>query len=149
MFIRLLLALFLLGISNCYATDVERTVESVATTDSTKVLFTTIGTIVTADTVSKSLVNVGLGANLGVMWQASSTGTISFTIQPLRSFQRPTSETLSDASYVSWNGPNTVSDTQWHMATLDTVAEPYLRFRITATGQNNANTTVQIKVSKQ
>lgn len=148
MLIKLLLALLMMGSLNCYAYENERTVESVATTDSTKGVFTTMTTVSTFDTMSESLVNTGLGTSLGVMWQATSPGTVSLNVQALRSFRRPTSETLADPSYVSWNAPNTVSDTLWHMATLDTVVEPYLRFRVTATGQNSGSTTLNIKVEK-
>lgn len=141
--------LLLLGCNQAFSYEDRRTVESVATTDSSKALFTVM-TIANAtfDTVSESLVNTGLATNLGVMWQATSPGTPAFTIQAMRSFQRPTNETLTDASYVVWNSSNTVSDTNWHMATLDTIVEPYLRFRITPTAGNNTGTTLQIKVEK-
>lgn len=145
--IRILLIFLMLLPSMAQAYEDQRTVESVATTDSTKALFTNISTSATVDTVSESLVNVSMTGSLGVMWQASSTGTASFTIQALQSFQRPTAETLQDASYVVWNGSNAVSDSAWHMATLDTVVEPYLRFRVFPTGQGST-ATVQIKVEK-
>lgn len=147
--LRLLLAILLfLSYIPAFAYENERTIEAVATTDSTKALFTTISTGTTVDTVSESLVNLSVAGGVGVMWRVSGSGAVNVSLQGLRSFQRPTSETLSDSSYVVWNSVNTTTDTNWHMATLDTVVEPYLRFRVSPLNNNSSTNTIQIKVQK-
>ncbi len=149
MLIRLLLAIILFGSINSYANENERTVENVATHDTLQ-KYSTIGasSTTTVLTDSVSLENTGLATNIGVMYKATSSGVVGVSIQAQRSFQRPTTEGSSDATYVVWNTAFTTTDTAWHLATLDTVVTPYLNFKVTGTGSNDASTTVQIKVEK-
>lgn len=150
MFVKILLAFLLLGSSFSYAEDIRRAVENVATVDSLGNIYTTI-TVPTTSTVftkSVSLVNHGY-ESVGVMYKATSSGTITATIEADRSFDRPATESSSSSSYVVWKAPETISDSAWHMITLDTVTMPYVRFKLVGSGSNDASTTLQIKVEKQ
>ena len=84
----LLAALFILfGLTQAFCYENERTVESVATTDSTKGYFTNISTGATVDTVSESLVNFSMAGSVGVMWQVTSPSGKIYTITgELRNF---------------------------------------------------------------
>lgn len=149
MLMKLLLALVLLGSINSYAYEDQRTVQNVVTHDTLATYATiAIPSTSTVTTDSQSLVNTGLATNLGVMYKATSSGTVTLSLQAVRSFQRPGTEGSPDATYVVWNSAVTDSDTNWHMATLDTVVEPYMRYQITGSGSNDASTTIQIKLEK-
>lgn len=150
MILRLLLALFILGFGNCYANENERTEQAAVTTDSLGNSYSTMSIFSTNNTIpnSFSLKNTGLATGIGVMYKATSTGTVAVSIQALRSFKAPTTEGTQDVTYVVWNAPFTTSDNNWHLATLDTVVEPYLVFKATGTGSNSSSTTLQIEVEK-
>lgn len=143
--IRIFLVLFLLFSSIAHA-DVTRVVETAASSDSVTNISVPSTNIIF--TKSISLVNHESGS-VGVMYKATSSGTINLTVQAERSYSRPTTEGASDVSYVVWNDPFTMTDNQWHMATLDTVVMPYVRFKITGGSGNAAFTTIQLKVQKQ
>ncbi len=85
--------------------------------------------------------------SVSIMYKATSGGVVGVSIQAERSFHLPTTEAVADTSYVIWNTTATATDkSTWHMATLDTVATPYVRFRITGTGSNDNSTTVKIQL---
>lgn len=146
----LFLLITLLISVNCYAENTNRITVGTAITHDTLKQYSTIGvpTTGTSITDSISLVNPGV-TSIGVMYKATSSGVVSVTLQALRSFQRPSVEGTSDSSYVLWNTSNTITDTAWHMATLDTVVMPYLVFKANGTGSNDDSTTIQIKVAQQ
>lgn len=148
MLFKILLVLFL-SISSAHA-DIKRTVENVATVDSLGNIYTTIGvpTTSTVYTKSVSLVNHSF-EQVGVMYKASSSGTITVSLQAERSFDRPATESAASSSYIVWNGATTIADNAWHMVTLDTVVMPYVRFKLVGSGSNDATTTMQIKLEKQ
>lgn len=150
MIFKLILSFLLFGASFSYADEPRRTVENVVTVDSLGAMYTTITVPTTSSVTTKSisLINSGIQTSVGVMYKATSTGVVGVSIQAFRSFQRPTTEGVADATWVVWNAPATTSDTAWHMATLDTVVVPYMTLKLTGTGSNDASTTVQIKVSK-
>ncbi len=149
MLLKILLAFLLLGSINGYA-DINRTVENVVTVDSLARPYSTITVASTTTNYSKSvsLVNHSF-ESVGVMYKATSSGVINLTLQAERSFDRPSTESAANTAYISWNAPATVTDSSWHMVTLDTVVMPYLRFKLTGVGSNDASTSMQIKVEKQ
>lgn len=146
---KLLAILILLGCVSSYAYEDRRTIQNMVTHDSLGT-YATIAvpttSVVTAD--SQSLVNTGLATNVGIMYKASSPGTVTLSLQALRSYDRPNVEGQNDVKYVGWNVSQSVSDTNWHVATLDTVIMPYFTYKITGSGSNDAGTTIQIKVEK-
>lgn len=144
MLFKILLAFLLFGSVNSYA-DISRTIESISSTDTLTDI--NVPNTATVYTKSYSLVNQDV-ESIGYMYKATSSGTIGVSIQVERSFQRPTTEAASDATYIVWNSPSTTADSAWHLATLDTVVMPYYRFKITGTGSNHNSTTVKIKVQK-
>lgn len=149
MLVRILLAFLLFGSSLSYA-DIKRTIETVTTVDTLGQIYNTVGVPITTTNYTKSvsLVNHSF-ESVGVMYKATSSGVISLTLQAERSFDRPSIEGVANVAYVVWNPAATVSDNTWHMITLDTVNMPYLRFRLTGSGSNDASTIMQIKVEKQ
>lgn len=150
MLFKILLALILLGMVPAHAEDIRRTVMSVASTDTLNGIYTTMTPASTSTVYSKSISLVNHGyESVGVMYKATSSGVIALTVQPQRSFDRPTTESANNAAYVPWNAPFTISDNLWHMATLDTVVMPYVRFQITGTGSNDSSTTIQMKLEQQ
>lgn len=151
MILRIFLAVFLFGISNANA-DVRRIAETMASTDTLGAIVTTISVPTTGTVFTRSfdISQHQIGEPVGVMFKAASTGVINLTIIPQQSYQRPTTEGSSDATYVNWGitGATTTSDTAWRVATLDSVLMPYGRFKIIGNGSNDAATTIQIKVAK-
>lgn len=146
----LLILLFILCAHTAFAIEDRRTVQNIVTHDSLAT-YATIAVPSTSTTVitdSQSLVNTGLATNIGIMYKATSSGVIGLSLQATRSFKAPTTEGSADVTYVLWNAPATTTDSAWHMATLDTVVEPYMRYQIVGTGSNDASTTVQIKIQK-
>lgn len=149
---KILIGLFLLascGIAG--AMENERTVENAVTIDTLGAPYATIKvpTTSTVYTKSISLKNASVNGNVGVMYKATSSGTVTLALQALRSYDRPTTEGSSDVKYVVWNAPQSISDTSWHMATLDTIVSPYLVFKVIGSGSNDTSTSIQIKVLKQ
>lgn len=148
-FLSLIILSFLFSFGTAQAYENERTVQSEVTHDTLGTYSTiSVPSTTTVTTDSQSLVNTGLATNIGIMYKATSSGTVTLSLQALRSFQRPSLEGVSDATYVVWNAVSTVSDQAWHLVTLDTVVEPYLVYKITGTGSNDASTKIQIKVEK-
>lgn len=148
-FLSLIILSFLLSFGNAHAYENERTVQNEVTHDTLQTYSTiTVPSTTTVMTDSQSLVNTGLATNLGIMYKATSSGTVALSLQALRSFQRPAVEGSTDATYVVWNTNATTADQNWHLVTLDTVVEPYLVYKITGTSGNDASTKIQIKVEK-
>lgn len=152
MLIRIFLAFLLLGCVNARA-DYERVVEGVVTQDSLGNVYTTLqaGGTLTYFTKSFSVKNDQMNQTVGFMYKANSTGIINLTIVPQQSFQRPTTEQINDATYVNWKvtgGATTTADSNWKIATLDTVIVPFGRFQIIGGSGNDNSTTIQIKVGK-
>lgn len=143
--LKIFLALFFMGVTPVMA-DVMRTVET--ETSSAGASDIAVASTGTAITKSFSLVNHSIGS-VGVMYKATSSGVVSLSIQAQQSYRKPVTEGSDDVNYVVWQSFSTVSDTAWHMATLDSVVMPYGRFKITGTGSNDASTTIQFKVGKQ
>lgn len=142
--LKFILALLMVIPSMVYA-DITRTIESVSSTDTLTDI--NVPNTATVYTKSYSLVNQDI-SSIAYMYKATSNGTIGVSIQVERSFQRPTTEAVADASYVVWHAPATTINATWQLATLDTVVMPYYRFKITGTGSNHNSTTVKIKVQK-
>lgn len=146
----LFLLLLMFGSVSAYADDVRRTVINAATVDSLGAIVSTIAVPTTATVYTKSISLINHGyEGIGVMYKATSAGTIAVTVQAQRSYAPPASESAYDAAYVDWNTSSSTTDNTWRMATLDTVIMPYLRFKISGTGSNAASTTMQVKVEQQ
>lgn len=143
---RFILALFLVFCNfNLAFADVNRVVETITSTDSLTSI--AVPTTTTVFTKSFSLVN-HLFEPVGVMYKATSSGTVAMTIQAEQTYIKPTTEAVANSTFVLWEASEVIADQQWHMITLDTVTMPYARFRIVGTGSNADSTTIQIKVSK-
>lgn len=149
--LRILFLLFLMfGSISAHADDIRRTIMNAATVDSLGTIVSTIAVPTTATVYTKSISLINHGyESVGVMYKATSAGTIAVTVQSQRSYSPPTTESVYDPAYVDWNTPTSTSDNTWRMATLDTVIMPYLRFKISGTGSNAASTTMQVKVEQQ
>lgn len=152
MILKLFLSFLLFGLTYASADEPRRTVESAVTRDSlgtkSAVISVPGNTIVTTDSIS--LISAGIAGNVGVVWQLSSAATKDVFIAAERSFQRPATEDAAETTYLAWNNAVETSDTSWHMITLDTIIQPYLRFKLSGKGSNNdSTTTIQIKVMKQ
>jgi len=141
----IIIILALLFVTMPVQADVKRVIETVASEDSSTAV--DVPTTLTRYSKSFSLINSN-EADLGVMYKATSDGTVTATIQAQTSYQRPTTELAADAAYVMWETPESVSDEAWHAMTLDTVIMPYARFKVTGSGSNDATTEIQFKVMK-
>lgn len=144
---RLLLALCVSTICVSAANaDVHRTADSASTVDS---VIITIPNLDVRYTKSISFQNVDY-ADIGVMYKATSSGTVGLTVDLERSFTKPTIEGQSDTQYIVTDRiATTLGNQEWHMATINTVLMPYARFKIQGTGSNSAVTTLKINVGKK
>jgi len=104
-------------------------------------------------TVYTKSISLKSGEYFGIMYKATSDGTVNLSLEVEQSWTRPTTEGSSDAQWVE---PSDIADVDaaitdeiWHARTLALVPLPYLRFRIIGLTGNDASTTIQIKVSKQ
>lgn len=149
MLIRILF-LSLIFLSNLAYADTKRIVESIATVDSLGTIVTTIAVPSQATIYTKSfdVAQHQASETVGVMYKATSSGTVNLTIVPQQSWSRPTTESAVDATYIAWDTTETTSNTNWRETTLDTVTMPYGRFQIVGGSGNDASTTIQIKVAK-
>lgn len=144
MFKALIVGLSLFLATTVFAED-RKVVETMVTEDSVA----TVGVSATATryTNSFSLLNV-TSSSIGVMYKATSDGTVTVTIRPQQSYKRPTTELASDDAYIDWDSSENISDESWHMMTLDTVNSAFGRFKLIGTGSNDASTYLEIKVIK-
>src|SRR6185503_8786209 len=131
---RLFLAGFLICFCSIAHADINRTIENAVSTD-TLTSINVPGTTVVY-TKSISLTNQDLG-DIGVMYKATSNGIINLSIQAQRSYARPSTEAVDNATYIEWKNPSVASDSAWHAATLDTVVMPFMRFKITGGSGND------------
>ena len=145
------LALFMVLTLSYANADTVRDLTPVVTVDSLGSTYTTITvpSTTTVYTKSISLKNQSALSPVGVAYKATSSGTISVSIQAEQSHKTPATEGAADVTYQNFEPAVTTSDASWRMNTLDTVIMPYMRFKIVGTGSNDASTTIQIKVSKQ
>jgi len=141
--LNLLLALMIVcGVSSA---DVVRNVESLKnSSEANEIPVASTGTVYTK---AFSLRNNPLGP-VGVMFKATSSGVVNLQLQAQQSYGLPATEGAFDSAYQNWKTVETVTDQNWHVATLDTVVMPYGRYRIVGTGSNDASTTIKIKIGK-
>jgi hypothetical protein len=142
--IAVLMAIFLLIGGQAFAAN-WKTVEVVASEDTS----TFVDAPSTLTRYSKSFSVKDTLNPVGVMYKATSDGTVTVSLQVEQSYQRPTTELSSDATYVGWEAAESVSDENWHAMTLDTVTMPFARFKLVGSGSNDATTYIQFRVIKQ
>jgi len=89
---------------------------------------------------------------IGVIYKSTcQTGNaVNTNIEMQQSFRTPVTEGANDDNYVIADIVDaTVTDSnKWALATIDTVAMPWIRFKITGQGSNEAGTVTQIKIVK-
>ena len=80
----------------------------------------------------------------------SNLATADTAVYFEQSYQKPTTEGSTDATYIVTDvlDSTNTGDTQWHMATIDTVKMIYGRFKIIGQNSNPKTTVLQIKVAK-
>ena len=85
---------------------------------------------------------------VGVMYKATALqgGAIDLHLTVQQSYKPPATAGASDTAYLSTGVITTsVADELWHLATIDTLVLPYMRFFVQGQGSNAAGTTVEIK----
>lgn len=142
-----ILILLLISFSSIAQADVKRVVETVVASDNASPV--AVASQATVYTKSFSLNNQMLGP-VGVMYKATSSGTVNLSIQALQSYKQPAIEGTVDSTYVTWKSVETaLANQNWHAATLDTLIMPYGLFKVVGGSGNDASTAIQIKVGKQ
>ena len=97
--------------------------------------------------------NIGTAEYFGISYKVEST-TADVGIELEQSFQPPTTEGSADATYVEPTSAIDVAtgittESTWYHVAYSPIPLRYGRFKLTGTATNNANTTVNIKLSKQ
>ena len=153
MFKRLILVLTLVALLSTpvFAYENSKVLQTVISADSASTINVPITN--TIYTKSISMRHNRTSEDIGVMLKAESTGTITLKVDVEQGYAKPTTEGSADANYVttdtlSLSGSESVSDTYWKIATIDTVVMPYMRFKIIGSGSNAFSTNVQMKVIK-
>lgn len=86
---------------------------------------------------------------IGVMYKATSDGTVNLKITFEQSYDRPSTEGTTDSGYLTSESiDSSLSDENWHLATIDTAVMLYGRFCISGESGNDGSTTMSIKVAK-
>lgn len=89
--------------------------------------------------------NVLASEGIAVMYKAAGSA-VNMRVDFEQSFQEPTTEGTTDTAWlVTDNITTSVTDTDWHMATLDTADMTYGRFRILGASGNGPTNSIQIK----
>ena len=99
-------------------------------------------------------VKLAYGKYFSAAWKATVTaGAPELKIEMEQSWVKPTTEGSTDANWVvpesAADVDTTLTDENWHVASISPVAAPFIRFKISATGTNHASATLQIKLSTQ
>lgn len=147
--INIIIAVFVFGLcltANASSTD-SRKVHTVH--DSSK--SSTISVPTTTSSVyshSFPIHSANSPVNIGVMYKASPA-TADVAVYFEQSFRKPSTEGASDSAYIVTDTINaSLTDANWHLATIDTVEMTYGRFKIDGQNSSPATTTIQIKVVK-
>lgn len=97
---------------------------------------------------------IRLGKFFAAMWKATSSGTTTLKIEYEVGKKLPTTEGSADA--VNWCTPDSASDVDTSLAdenlhsdAVNPPAFPYMRFKITASGGNDASTVLNLWLSVQ
>lgn len=136
-------------ISNGYCEE-RRYIDSITSASNA----TAIPVAGTARTITKSysVINNGYSTPIGVAFKASADGSdaVNVRIEALQSHQRPATEGTLDPTYQPWETVTTsVTDKNWHYATLDTVSAAYGAFDLKGQGSNGNSVSIEMKVIKQ
>ena len=103
----------------------------------------------TTYTKAISMRNQNTDYPIGVMYRAiNPTGSaVRISFQTQGSYKLPTTEGEADDDYVDMIATSdTLIETIWKLATIDTVIMPYMRFRVDSLEGNADNTTFEMKV---
>ncbi len=107
-----------------------------------------VASTTTAYTVAIDSKYIKNNEDTGILYRATSDGAVDLRLDMQISF-KPSVDGAADTDYLDSHVIDTsITDEVWHLATLDTVILPYLRFKVTGQGSNHASTTIEIKVSK-
>jgi len=88
--------------------------------------------------------------DMGVMYKVTNAGTIDINIDFEQGYTYPATEgSASDYFKVTNHVDTELVDQLWHLATVDSVAMPVGRFKVTGEGSNDVDTMLQIKVGKE
>ena len=144
------IALILLGIilisSTAFAARGGKKTESALTAAKSSTI--AVASQATIYTLAFSVSDVEYEKAVGVMYKCSGT-TCDSSLFAEQSYERPDTEGSLD---VNWIGTHlidaSIADTNWKMATLETVSMPFMRFKIIGGASNSADVTFSIKVAK-
>ena len=132
----------LLCVSPLYAS----TFRVVRSTTDDSVLFG-VGTSATLYTDILNMNRAYADDSIGVFYRASRGSTIDIDLKAEGSFKPPATDGATDVAYLILEDLDlALDDTDWHMATIDTVIPPYIRFSVTGSGSNSDGTVFEIKV---
>lgn len=99
-------------------------------------------------TLSMPFANLETNKAIGVFYKVTPD-TADLQIQFEQSFQRPTTEGSTDSTYLQSHIVDaSLTDNDWHLATIDTVKGTFGRFKIIGQGSNPSNAVLQMKVIK-
>ena len=97
---------------------------------------------------------LNMGVYFGLKYKAvSATGSPSIKIEMEQSDRLPATEGAADDHYVVPKGVSAIEDDliteAWKIATLSPVPMPYMRFKVTGSGTNEADTILNLNLSVQ
>lgn len=84
-----------------------------------------------------------------LMYKATSPGAVDLNISFQQSYTFPVTEGVADVKFLTTHAIDAaLTDQNWHLVTIDSVAMPVARFMVDGDGSNSGSTTIQIKVGK-
>lgn len=107
------------------------------------------------ETIYTKAYNLKRGSVFGIAYKANSVnGSADITIEIEQGYQAPTSKEASDGTYVvpqnvSAIVSNLSTENTLYIQSISPIVMPWIRFKITGAGSNNADTLVNIWLSIQ
>ncbi len=147
-FIACVLALMLVGANPGFA-------GSIMTSNVLTSAYSSSIAVASTDTVYTKSFDISDAEYFSVAYTAlSAAGSVSVTIQYEQSTVAPTTEGSADANFTIPVGASDIvtshtTETTWFRESFTPIAQRFIRFKITGTGANNADTIVQMKFSRK
>lgn len=106
----------------------------------------------TSATVYTKAFKLAYAEYFALFYKATSDGTVNVKIEIEQCWRLPTTEGSADTSYVEPEGMSdidTVTDETQHCKSISPIPSPYARLKLTGASDNDASTTLRLRLSKQ
>src|SRR3990167_818414 len=101
------------------------------------------------ETKSQNVSELGPLTSMGVMYKTSVAGSVLLSLEQSYAASAVEKTVSADSGFIlTHNISVNINDANWHIATIDSVSMPWIRFRIEGLGGNTVSNSIQIKFVK-